>query len=134
MVMSGGVYLATTTLSAVKTAVARILAPIPGVRAGRIATMVGLTLAAIPRLMDLTQEIQAARRARRIDEHPPHRRVHSLVLPLARKVFRRADETAFAMEARLYTDDPRMETKRLRAEDWRALVAALVVASAAVML
>jgi energy-coupling factor transporter transmembrane protein EcfT len=135
MAVVATLFLSTTKTTALKAAVASLLAKLPGVPAGRIALMFGLTLGSLPELMRQLEETKKARLARLVElRRSPVSRILSLVVPLGRRLLTRADETALAMEARCYVDErpPRAEPPTPR--DWAALFAGVLLPSIAAFL
>jgi energy-coupling factor transporter transmembrane protein EcfT len=135
MAAAATLFLSTTKLTGIKAAVAGLLGKLPGVPAGRIALMVGLTLGSLPELADRLAETRSARLARLIDlRRDPFSRIQSLVVPLGRRLLGRADETVFAMEARCYIDETTPPSTRPVRRDWAALAVALLVPAVAIFL
>ena len=113
----------TTTLTTLKHGVEWFLRPVPFIREARVATMFSLTFVLLPLIFDQAAEISAAQKARGIENRKnPIRRIGSLALPLLMQTFRRADEMAFAMESRCYSEDRTPADFKTSTKDWLLLV------------
>jgi len=91
-----------------------------GVPAHIIAMMISIALRFIPTLIEETQRIMKAQASRGVDFEDGKlmdkiRSILSLIIPLFISAFQRAEDLAFAMEARGYSPDaPRTRYKRLK--------------------
>lgn len=120
----------------------RLLAPFRrvGVPAHELAMMMTIALRFIPTLVEETEKIMKAQRARGadLDTGGLVRRARALVpilVPLFVSAFRRADELALAMEARCYRGgEGRTRMKQLRYRRSDALAAAVVLAASVAVL
>jgi energy-coupling factor transport system permease protein len=121
----------TTTPTALTDAIERLLAPLKwvGVNPHELAMMMTIALRFIPTLMEETDKIMSAQKARGADLESGGllQRVKALVpiiIPLFVSSFRRAIDLATAMECRCYRGgEGRTRMKRLRTapRDWVAL-------------
>ncbi len=99
-----------------------------------LALIMSIALRFIPTLMDETNRIIAAQKARGADFETGNlvKRVKAIIpilIPLLISAFRRAEELGDAMDARCYTNSPnRTKYKKLKFT-WRDLVAALIGAA-----
>jgi energy-coupling factor transport system permease protein len=104
--------------------------------------MMTIALRFIPTLIDETQKIMNAQKARGADFSTGSllQRAKALIpilIPLFISAFRRADELATAMECRCYTGGEgrtRMNVLRSTAKDWLFLLAVLLLGAAIVLL
>jgi len=82
------------------------LRPLPFIPARRIGFMVSLTLRFFSTILDQTEEVWLAHKARLGDQgRNPLRRIKSLGLPVIRRSFNRVEEVTLALVARGYRED-----------------------------
>jgi energy-coupling factor transporter transmembrane protein EcfT len=130
----GAAFIATTRSSEIKAGVQWFLKPLPWVRAGRVATMLGLVARFLPVILEQAARTSDAQRARASENRRnPIRRLTAFGLPLMRGMFETADNLAVAMEARCYSEtrtDPDLSSG---CKDWMFFGAAvaLILAAAA---
>lgn len=134
----------TTTPTALTDAIERLLAPLKwvGVNPHELAMMMTIALRFIPTLMEETDKIMAAQKARGADMESGGllRRVRALVpilIPLFVSSFRRAYDLAMAMECRCYRGGEgrtRMKQLRTAPRDWVALGVYLLVGAGIVVI
>ena len=107
MVIFIGLIFSTTTLpEEIHTAVYLILKPLPFINGASIASKLSLTFMFIPVLMDMLNEVLEARKARYIEgSRNPIRNIVSLALPITAGVINLAEESAMALESRLYSEE-----------------------------
>ena len=139
LIMGSSLLTYTTTPTALTDAIEYLLKPLRVIRvnAHDIAMMMTIALRFIPTLMEETDKIMSAQKARGADMDSGNllQRVRALIpvlIPLFVSSFRRAYELAMAMECRCYQGgDGRTRMKQLRTarRDWIALA---VYAAAAV--
>ena len=130
----------TTSPLALTDGLESLLSPLKKVKVPvhELAMIMSIALRFIPTLIEETDTIMSAQRARGADFDSGGRiRTPQALLPmpvaLCRPAFRRADELATAMECRCYcggTGRPRMRELRLRPADWLFLLGLVVVAVA----
>lgn len=107
-----------------------------------IATMINIALRFIPVLLEETDRIMKAQKSRGVDleKGKLSTRIKGLVpifVPLLLSLFKRADELALAMEARLYRSDTpksRLHPLKMRAADFVALGFCLVLLAATIVM
>ena len=105
------------------------LSPFRFIPAGRIATMIGLTVSLIPLLFDTYRGIAEAQASRgAAGGRRPFRRLSRTAVALLIRTFSNADALVSAMEARCYVDDRTVARLRSRLSDW--LASAVLVAAA----
>ncbi len=124
----------TTTPIALTDGLERLLKPLQKIKVPvhELSMMMTIALRFIPTLIDETQKIMAAQKARGADMESGNiiQRAKALIpilIPLFISAFRRADELALAMECRCYNGGEgrtRLKQLKLTAKDW---VAAFVV-------
>ena len=134
----------TTTPTALTDAIERLLAPLKWIKVNphELAMMMTIALRFIPTLMEETDKIMAAQKARGADMESGGllRRVRALVpilIPLFVSSFRRAYELAMAMECRCYRGGEgrtRMKQLHTAPRDWVALVVYLLVGAGIIVL
>ena len=122
----------TTTPIALTDAIERLLSPLAkiGLPVHEFSMMMTIALRFIPTLIEETQKIMNAQKARGADFESGNllSRVKALVpilIPLFVSAFRRADELACAMECRLYTGGKgrtRMKVMKATAQDFAVLL------------
>ncbi len=127
----------TTTPTALTDAIERLLAPLKWIKINphELAMMMTIALRFIPTLMEETDKIMAAQKARGADMESGGllQRVRALVpilIPLFVSSFRRAYDLAMAMECRCYRGGEgrtRMKQLRTAPRDWVALGVYLLV-------
>jgi len=134
VMLISGTFLLTYTTSplALTDAIELILSPLKRIRfpAHELAMMMSIALRFIPTLIEETDKIMSAQRARGADFDTGGliKRAKALLpilVPLFISAFKRADELAEAMEARCYHGGEgrtRMKQLRMAARDWCALV------------
>lgn len=106
-----------------------------GVPAHEIAMMISIALRFIPTLIEETQRIMKAQASRGVDlENGSFKEkimsILSLIVPLFISAFQRAEELAYAMEARGYVPDQkrtRYKQLKMRFQDWYVLAFAIVI-------
>lgn len=145
LILATGMFLTYTTTPIMLTdALERLLAPLRliGVPVHEFAMMMTIALRFIPTLMEETEKIMAAQKARGADFSSGSilSRVKALIpilIPLVVSAFRRADELATAMECRCYhgsSGRTRMKVLRYRASDFMALFIIVLFGAALVAL
>ena len=118
----------TTSLASLRNVIEWYLRPIPFIPAARVATMVNLTFILIPLIFDQASEILNAQKARCIDGRKnPVKRIMFTAFPLLVQTFNCADEIAFAMEARCYSEDRTRAVFKTTVHDWFALFFSILV-------
>ena len=132
----------TTTPTALTDAIERLLAPLKWIKVNphELAMMMTIALRFIPTLMEETDKIMSAQKARGADMESGGllQRVRALIpilIPLFVSSFRRAYDLAMAMECRCYQGGEgrtRMKQLRTAPRDWVALGVYLLVAAAIV--
>lgn len=122
VVLLGFLFISTTRISAIKTSVQRLLAPVPLIPEKRMATMMGLIVRFIPVIFQKTRDISEAQKARCVElRKNPLYRLESFAMPLMRGVFQDADKLAMAMVARCYHENQPVETPAAQKSDWLVL-------------
>lgn len=142
MVMGSGIMTLTTSPIRLTDGIEKILNPLRkiGVPSHEIAMMMTIALRFIPTLMDETDKIMKAQKARgaNFEEGNLFKRAKALVpilIPLFINSFRRADELANAMEARLYRGgEGRTKLKELKYESRDFVTYAVVLSYFALMI
>lgn len=118
-IVMGHVLLLTTEPSELHGALYRLLHGIPFIPAGKIASMISLTIIFIPLIFDQYSEIRQAYDSRLGSmSRSPMKKITALALPLMETVLGRADEIAMAMESRCYSDDPLVRTAPVKPGDF----------------
>ena len=145
LIVATSVFLTyTTTPLALTDGLEQLLAPLKKlhVPVHEFSMMMTIALRFIPTLIDETQKIMNAQKARGADFSTGSliQRAKALIpilIPLFISAFRRADELATAMECRCYTGGEgrtRMNVLRSTAKDWLFLLAVLALGAAIVLL
>ncbi len=99
-------FTAITRPKEVQEAITWFIKPIPFLSERRIGLMVSLTIRFFSIILDETEEIRLAQKARLGDQNKnPFRRAKFLALPLLRRSFFRAEEVTLALAARGYRED-----------------------------
>ncbi|MBR5381364.1 MAG: energy-coupling factor transporter transmembrane protein EcfT [Oscillospiraceae bacterium] len=141
-----GTFLLTCTTSpiALMDGLETLLSPLKKLRfpVHELAMMMSIALRFIPTLIEETEKIMNAQKARGADFESGGlvRRAKAmlpLLVPLFVSAFRRADELAVAMESRCYHGDEgrtRMKVLRMRWRDWTALALGLAVTAGVIIL
>ncbi len=134
----------TTTPIALTDGLEQLLSPLKRLRlpVHEFSMMMTIALRFIPTLMEETEKIMNAQKARGADfsEGNLLNRAKALIpilIPLFISAFRRADELATAMECRCYTGGEgrtRMNVLRTRARDWLFLAGVVLLGAAIVLL
>ena len=105
IILVSAVITGSTSLMTFRNVIEWYLRPIPFVPAARIATMVNLTLVLIPVIFDNFSEMMSAQKSRCIElRKNPIKRISFIVFPLLSQMLRKADEIAYAMESRCYSE------------------------------
>lgn len=118
----------TTSLMALKNAIEWLLRPIPFIPEVRIATIINLTFVLIPLIFDNYVEIISAQKSRCIQLNKnPIRRIRLITLPLLSQSLRRADEIAYAMESRCYSETRSSYIHKTNKIDWIILGTCLMI-------
>ena len=145
LIVATSVFLTyTTTPLALTDGLEQLMAPLKKlhVPVHEFSMMMTIALRFIPTLIDETQKIMNAQKARGADFSTGNllQRAKALIpilIPLFISAFRRADELATAMECRCYTGGEgrtRMNVLRSTAKDWIALGIMLLLGAAIVLL
>ncbi len=141
-----GTFLLTYTTSplAITDGLEQLLAPLKAVKlpVHELAMMMSIALRFIPTLIEETDKIMSAQKARGADFESGNlvRRAKALLpilVPLFVSAFRRADELATAMECRCYHGSEgrtRMKVLRMKTADWLALLFWNAVLAAVIVL
>lgn len=128
----GALFTATTPRGELQKAVAWLLRPFPFVPARRVAFMATLTIHFLPLLLDQSEEVRMASRARLGERRKnPIERMKFLALPLLRRSFLRAEELTLAMAARGYREDLPMTLPGVAARHWAGLAVAVAAIAGA---
>jgi biotin transport system permease protein len=128
----GQLFALTTSHSSLQEGIYLLLKPVAFLPAGRIATMISLTIGFIPLVFDQYREIKVAWQARLGNMgRNPITRINSLTLPLLETILGRADEIAYAMESRCYSENPAWTELSMKVRDFLSifLSATLLVAA-----
>lgn len=112
-----------------------------GVPAHEIAMMISIALRFIPTLIEETQRIMKAQASRGVDLENGKLKekimsILSLIVPLFISAFQRAEDLAYAMEARGYVPDrvrTRYKQLQMRIEDWFVISFAFIVLAIEIM-
>ena len=146
MMLIVGTFLLTYTTSPISLTdgLERMLNPLKKIRLPihELAMMMSIALRFIPTLIDETDKIMSAQKARGADFETGGlikraRAVVPLIVPLFISAFRRADELATAMESRCYHGGEgrtRMKVLKAAARDYLALIFGAVVITAVILL
>jgi len=145
MLITGTLLLTyTTSPIALTDAIERLLSPLKALRipVHEFAMMMSLALRFIPTLIEETDKIMSAQKARGADFESgglirKARAMLPLLVPLFISAFRRADELAVAMESRCYHGDKgrtRMKQLHMAARDWIALLLGLALLGGMIVL
>lgn len=130
----GGVFIALTPSAEIKAGVQWLLAPLPGVPAAKVGTMLALVTRFIPVMVEEAACIADAQRARLAERRRnPIRRLAAFGLPLIRRMVQSAEHLAAAMEARCYAEDRTGPELRARGRDWAVFGAASALLAAALL-
>jgi len=135
VILSGNLFIQTTSLKSISSAVRWYTKPVPLLKGGRIATMIGLTISLIPVFFNELEESKDALRARGLSPGKrPVRWTIVLVRPLLTRLFLATEATAEAMEARCYSDDRSSVPLKAGASDWIILGTVILGCSASFLL
>jgi energy-coupling factor transporter transmembrane protein EcfT len=123
VVLMAFIFVSSTRTSAIKSAVERLLTPIPLIPEKRVATMMGLIVRFIPVIFQKAQGVSDAQKARCVTNRKnPIYRLQALSIPLMRGIFQDADKLAMAMTARCYDENQPIPPKNVRPIDWFTLI------------
>lgn len=129
VVTAGLLFVHTTRSAQIRSAVVRILDPVPLIPARRVGTMIALLIRFIPVILNQARETSDALNARGLEARKnPATRLAIMAVALLRNVFRDADRLVVAMEARCYSENPTMPEFSAVRRDWAALMAAASLA------
>ena len=144
LVVSSSLLTYTTSPTVLTDAIEKLLSPLRlfHIKVQALAMMMTIAIRFIPTLVEETQIIMNAQRARgaRFEQGSVRERLHALVsvfVPLFVSAFRRAAELAVAMESRCYTDGSsrtRLREMRFSLRDAAALLISLCLFGGAVYL
>lgn len=135
VVLMGITLVATTTVNELRSAVRRLLRPVPGINAGRVSAMLSMMVLFIPLLLDELATLRAAHASRAGGmERNPLRRMRRLAGALVLCSLKRIAAVTDALESRCYSDEPTPPAVRRPVRGWALaggaaglLVLALVV-------
>jgi len=144
LVVASSLSTYTTTPTELTDAIEKLLSPLKLIKVpvGTFATMMTLALRFIPTLVEETDKIMSAQKARGADLETGGiiDRIKAMVpilIPLFVSSFRRANDLAFAMECRCYTDGEgrtRMKQNKISARDIIALVIIVLLTTGIILL
>jgi len=144
LVISTSILTYTTTPLALTDGLEKLMKPLAKLRlpVSEVALMMSMALTFIPTLLQETQKIMNAQRARgaNFSTGSPLRRARALLpvlIPLFLNAFRRADDLAIAMESRCYTGGAgrtRMRQLRFTLTDFFALMVAIALLGGVIFL
>ena len=144
LIMGSFMLTYTTPPMALTDGIERLLSPLKKIRVPvhELAMMMSIALRFIPTLVEETDKIMSAQKARGADFETGGliRRARALLpvlVPLFISAFRRADELAVAMESRCYHGGEgrtRMNVLVMKRRDWIALAVCLAVLAAVIVL
>lgn len=127
VLINGQLLTSTTDTAKIHGAVYKILNPVPFVPAGRIATMVSLTISFIPLIFDQYLECRDAVNSRLGNTAKnPLKKIFFIADPLLQNTVFRAEEIAYAMESRCYNDNPTMPDLKIKRRDLVCLLLSAV--------
>lgn len=136
LVMASAVLTLTTTPVRLTDGIESLLTPLKWIKfpVHELALIMSIALRFIPTLIDETNRIIAAQKARGADFESGNivKRVKAIIpilIPLLISAFRRADELGDAMDARCYTNSPHRTKYKKLTFTWRDLVAAVAAAA-----
>ncbi|MBN2051318.1 MAG: energy-coupling factor transporter transmembrane protein EcfT [Spirochaetales bacterium] len=119
LILAGNLLIQTTALSRISAAVRWFLTPLPRRLAGRLGTMIGLSVGLIPLFFQELEESRDALKARGLRARKqPLRWAVKLLTPLLARVFLRTEEMAEAMEGRCYSDERSSLPLKAQGIDW----------------
>ena len=128
IIMVCAVITGTTPLMTFRKVIEWCLRPIPFVPEVRIATMINLTFALIPVILDNFTEMMNAQKSRCVElRKNPIKRINFIVFPLLSQTLRRADEIVYAMESRCYSEVRTMAIFKSNKIDWLILAICISV-------
>ena len=144
LVIASSLLTYTTTPTELTFAIEKLLSPLKLIKVpvNTFATMMTLALRFIPTLIEETDKIMSAQKARGADLETGGiiDRIKAMVpilIPLFVSSFRRANDLAFAMECRCYTDGEgrtRMKQNKISFKDIAALVIIVLITTGIVLL
>lgn len=128
IIMVCAVITGTTPLITIRNVIEWYLRPIPFVSEVRIATMIKLTFMLIPVIFDNLAEMMNAQKARCVElRKNPIKRINFIVFPLLHQTLRKADEIAYAMESRCYSEVRTKAVFESNKIDWLLLAVCISV-------
>mgnify|MGYP003427897234 CR=1 FL=1 len=144
LVIGSSIMTLTTTPNQLTDGLERLLRPLNKIRVPvhEIAMMMSIALRFIPILLEETDKIMSAQKARGADFETGSllqraKALLPILVPLFVSAFRRADELAVAMESRCYHGGEgrtRMKTLRMASRDWVALALGAAFVAAVIVL
>lgn len=136
LVIGSALLTLTTTPVSLTDGIESLLKPLTWIKfpVHALALIMSIALRFIPTLIDETNRIISAQKARGADFESGNivKRVKAIIpilIPLLISAFRRADELGDAMDARCYTNSPHRTKYKKLTFTWRDLVAAVVAAA-----
>jgi energy-coupling factor transporter transmembrane protein EcfT len=119
IIMLCSVVTGTTSPMRFKNVIEWYLRPVPFVPEARVATMVNLMFVLIPVIFSSFTETMNAQKSRCVElRKNPIKRISFAVIPLLTRILKRADEIAYAMEARCYSEERTRPVFYTRKIDW----------------
>lgn len=135
LVMGTAILTLTTTPMELTDAIESLLKPLKYIKVPvhDIAIIMSIALRFIPGLMDETDKIMMAQKARgaKLDHGKFYERIAALMpvlIPLFVSAFRRADELADALDSRCYNATPKRTKMKKLQFSWRDLIALIIMA------
>lgn len=136
LVMGTAILTLTTTPMELTDAIESLLKPLKYIKVPvhDIAIIMSIALRFIPGLMDETDKIMMAQKARgaKLDHGKFYERIKALLpvlIPLFVSAFRRADELADALDSRCYNATPKRTKMKKLKYNWRDLIGLLIIAA-----
>jgi len=120
------VLIQTSSTMEIKSAIQWYLKPLPVIPEKRVAIMLSLMIRFLPMIIDQAKEVGDAQRSRGVENRRnPIYRISTFSIPLIARIFKNADDLAYAMESRCFTEDRTDPENCFRKQDVFALVAGL---------
>lgn len=122
------VLMRTSSTMEIKSAIQWYLKPVPAVPEKRIAIMLSLMIRFLPMIIEEAKEVGDAQRSRGVESRKnPIYRISTFAIPLITRIFKSADELAYAMESRCFSENRTDPELHIQTHDLFALVIGIVL-------
>lgn len=123
VVLLAMVLMRTSSTMEIKSAIQWYFRPVPAIPEKKVAIMLSLMIRFLPMIIDQAREVGYAQKSRGVENRKnPMVRISTFTIPLITRIFKSADELAFAMESRCYSENRTDPELHARKQDFFVLI------------